>query len=300
MRPKVEGLHHITVICGDPQTNADFYIDVLGLRLVKKTVNHDAPELYHLFYGDGEGTPGSSITFFPLMADNEGEQGSGQVTELGLRIPENSVQYWKDRLHENDVVYEVEKLRGLETLVFEDTDGLPLRLIPSDNTDFRPWSGSSVPERHQIQGMKQVRIEASEYGLSKQLIELMGLENVQNDFLRAEDGSGVQLVNSGRRGRMGRGTVHHIAFKVSGKEMQEAWREELQEMGLRPSGIIDRKYFKSIYFREPSDVLFEFATVGPGYTEDEEVDELGENLVLPDKLESRRGEIEASLPDFDR
>lgn len=300
MRPKVEGLHHITIICGGPEQNAEFYIDVLGMRMVKKTINRDAPELYHLFYGDAEGTPGSSITFFPLMAENEGEPGADQVTELGLRIPENSIQYWKDRLHENNIEYEVENLRGLETLSFEDSDGLALRLIPGNEGSFTPWSESTVPEERQIRGMKQVKIEASQFDLSKQLIELMGLEKISEDFFRAEDGSGVELVQSTGRGRMGRGTVHHIAFKVEGEEMQEAWREELQEMGMMPSPVTDRKYFKSIYFREPSGVIFEFATMGPGYTADEEVEELGENLVLPDELEGRRREIEKDLPEFDR
>lgn len=300
MRPKVEGLHHITVICGEPDVNADFYINVLGLRLVKKTVNHDAPELYHLFYGDMKGSVGSIITFFPLMADNSGKPGTGQVTELGLRIPPNSIQYWKDRLHEKDVPYEVENLRGMETVILQDPDGLGLRLIPEKNSNFVPWEESIVPENHQIRGMKQVKIEASEYDLSRQLIELMGLENTEENFFEADDGSGVQLIDSNRRGKMGRGSVHHIAFSLSDDEMQEAWREELDSFGLRPSQIIERKYFKSIYFREPSDVLFEFATSGPGYTSDEDIEELGEKLVLPEKFEGRREEIESNLPEFDR
>jgi len=300
MRPKVEGLHHITVICGEPDVNADFYIDVLGLRLVKKTVNHDAPELYHLFYGDRKGSVGSSITFFPLMADNSGEPGTGQVTELGLRIPPNSLQYWKDRLYQKDVPYEVENLRGMETVILQDPDGLGLRLIPEKNDRFEAWEESDVPEDHQIMGMKQVKIEASQYDLSRQLIELMGLENTEENFFEADDGSGVQLIDSNRRGKMGRGSVHHIAFSLSDDEMQEAWREELDSFGLRPSQIIERKYFKSIYFREPSDVLFEFATSGPGYTADEDVEELGEKLVLPEKLEGRREEIEEDLPEFRR
>lgn len=300
MRPKVEGLHHITVICGEPSVNADFYIDVLGLRLVKKTVNHDAPELYHLFYGDGEGSTGSSITFFPLMADNSGEPGTGQVTELGLRIPESSIQYWKDRLHEHEVPYEVENLRRKETVILQDPDGLGIRLIPEKNDDFKPWEDSDVPEHNQIRGMKQVKIEASHYDLTRQLIELMGLNNTGDDFFEADDGSGVQLVDSNRRGKMGQGTVHHIAFSLSDDEMQEAWREELEGFGLRPSQIIERKYFNSIYFREPSDVLFEFATDGPGYTVDEDMENLGEKLVLPERFEHRRSEIEGNLPDFDR
>ncbi|WP_414837941.1 VOC family protein [Candidatus Nanosalina sp. VS9-1] len=300
MRPKVKGLHHITIICGEPGKNADFYIDVLGMRMVKKTVNHDAPELYHLFYGDAEGTPGSSVTFFPMMADNQGQPGTGQVTELGLRIPENSLSYWKNRLHENDVTYGVENLRGLETLTFEDPDGLDLRLIPGNDGDFTPWSESTVPEDKQIRGMKQVKIEASQHDLSRQLLELMDLEKVGDSFFRASDGSGVHLVESNQRGKMGRGSVHHIAFKVEDEEMQEAWREELQNMGMMPSPVTDRRYFKSLYFREPSGVLYEFATMGPGYTADEELEELGENLVLPDELEGRRREIENSLPEFDR
>lgn len=302
MTLKVKGLHHFTAISGDPTENAKFYVNKLGLRMVKKTVNHDAPEYYHLFYGDKKGTPGSSITFFPNMADQKGKTGAGMISELGLRIPEESISYWEERLNELEIEFEEEKWQGKKTLKFEDGDGLQLRLAPQKTKDFETWEDSPVPEEHQIRGMHHVKFSLSSVENTLRLLKEMNFEEIntedENLYLEAEDGSGVEIEQTNQRGRMGRGTVHHIAFKVENEEEQEKWRDKLQRMGMRPTPLISRKYFTSFYFRTPGGILFEFSSMGPGYTADESVEELGSSLVLPEKLQERREEIEKSLPEF--
>ena len=292
MTPEVKGLHHFTAIAGDPTENAKFYVNTLGLRMVKKTVNHDAPEMYHIFYGDREGNPGTSVTFFPGMSQQQGEPGAGMITELGLRIPEDSLEYWQQRLEDEEVVYETEKWHGEETLSFEDPDGLSLRMIPEDTEDYTPWPDSTVPEEKQIRGMYHVTVQAHSS-------EDLENEEFGNTYYRAEDGSGVEIIETSQHGRTGRGSVHHTAFKAAEDEEElEAWRDQLQRIGLRPSPVISRKYFSSIYCRMPTGVLFEFSTMGPGYTADESVEELGTNFVLPDELQDRREEIMENLPEF--
>lgn len=297
MNPKVKGLHHITVISGDPTRNARFYVNKLGLRMVKKTVNHDAPETYHLFYGDGKGTPGSSITFFPEMAQGDSQTGAGQVTELGLRIPEDSVDYWTKRLEKQEIDHKTQEWQGRKTLSLEDDSGLSLRLVPGETDLFTPWKESSVPEQHQIRGMHHVELSVKNAENTSRLLEEISLEKKDGIYV-AEDGSKVLVTEKSSRGKMGEGTVHHIAFKVEDEKENSKFRDKLQRIGLRPSPQINRKYFSSVYFREPGGVLFEFATMGEGYTADEDMDKLGESLVLPDELEDKRKEIEQALPDF--
>ncbi|WEL23606.1 VOC family protein [Candidatus Nanohalovita haloferacivicina] len=302
MKPEVWGLHHFTAIAGDPTENAKFYVNTLGLRMVKKTVNHDAPEMYHLFYGDREGSPGTSVTFFPGMAEQKGKAGAGMITELGLRIPENSVSYWKERLEDEKVDFEEKNWHGKETLSFEDPDGLSLRLVPEDNEEYKTWEDSTVPEKNQIQGMYHVTVQAHDSEDLEKVLDIMNLEKeeeFENKFFRAEDGSGVEIIESAEHGRMGRGSVHHTAFKAAESEEElENWRDQLIRIGLRPSPVISRKYFSSIYCRMPTGVLFEFSTMGPGYTADESVEELGSNFVLPEELQDRREQILENLPEF--
>lgn len=303
MTPEVRGLHHFTAIAGDPTENAKFYVNTLGLRMVKKTVNHDAPEMYHLFYGDKKGTPGSSITFFPGMAERQGKPGAGMITELGLRIPENSLDYWKERFEDEKLKFEVEKWRGRKTLKFSDPDELPLRFVPEENNDYMPWEESKVPEEHQICGMHHVTLSVQREESITPVLELMGLEKLNEDFenlyFEAEDGSGVEIRETSDRGRMGQGSVHHVAFKAGETDQEiENWREKLQNSGMRPSPAISRKYFTSTYARTPAGILFEFSSMGPGYTADESVEELGENFVLPEKLQDRREGILENLPEF--
>ena len=299
---QVKGLHHFTAIAGDPTENAKFYVNTLGMRMVKKTVNHDSPQMYHLFYGDKRGTPGSGITFFPGMTDEEGEDGAGMITELGLRIPEGSIDYWKERLDEEGVDHEIEEWRGDETLAFEDPDGLSLRLVPDETDDYTTWEDSTVPKKNQIQGMHHVTASVHDSEDLAPILEEIGLEEVEeygNRYFHGEDGSGVEVNETDKHGNSGKGTVHHVAFKAAEDEEEiEMWREKLQSIGMRPSPAISRKYFTSTYAKTPVGILFEFSSMGPGYTADESVEELGSSLVLPERYEDAREQIEASLPEF--
>lgn len=295
----VKGLHHFTAIAGDPTENAKFYVNTLGMRMVKKTVNHDAPQMYHLFYGDKEGTPGSGITFFPGMAEEDGEPGAGMITELGLRVPESSLDHWKDRLEEEGVEYEVEEWRDRDTLSFEDPHGLQLRLVPGESEDYTAWEDSYVPEEHQIRGMNHVRLSVNRRSDIAPILEEMGLEAVEDSFFEMDDGSCVEVEETEKKGRMGKGSVHHVAFKAGEDENEiEMWRQKLKGLGMRPSPAISRKYFTSTYARTPVKILFEFSSMGPGYTADESVEELGSSLVLPERYKDARQQIEASLPEF--
>lgn len=302
MTLKVKGLHHFTAMAGDPTENAKFYVNILGLRMVKKTVNHDAPEMYHLFYGDRKGTPGSSITFFPGMSEREGKPGAGMITELGLRIPENSIGYWKERLEEKNVDFKQEDWRGKQSLTFKDPDGLPLRLVPDQKDEYTAWEDSNVPEEKQITGMHHVTLSVHRSDDIAPVLEEMGLEEGdehENRYFNAEDGSGVEVRETSERGQMGKGSVHHIAFKAGENEQEiQKWSEKLQATGMRPSPAISRKYFTSTYARTPVGILFEFSSMGPGYTEDESVEGLGSSLVLPENLQDKRSQIEKVLPEF--
>lgn len=298
MTLKVGGLHHFTAIAGDPTENAKFYVNTLGMRMVKKTVNHDAPDMYHLFYGDRKGTPGSSITFFPGMSQQHGENGAGMITELGLRIPESSVNYWKERLEEKNVDYSEEEWHDRETISFTDPDGLSLRLVPENSNEFEAWEDSKVPEEHQIQGMHHVTTSVHKKEDLKPVLDELGLEEEEENLFGAEDGSYIEVKETGERGRMGKGSVHHVAFKAGDEEDVSEMREKLQSMGMRPSPAISRKYFTSTYARTPVGILFEFSSMGPGYTADESVEELGTNFVLSEKLQDRREEIMENLPEF--
>ena len=304
MTLEVKGLHHFTAICGDPTQNAKFYVNKLGMRMIKKTVNHDAPTYYHIFYGDRKGTPGTSITFFPNMADQQGKPGAEMITELALRIPENSLEYWLAHLEKEEINYQKEQWRDKETITLQDPDQLQLRLVPQNIQDgvFETWSDSTVPEEYQIQGMHHVKLEIPNPDETARLLEKMQFEEKtgsrENRYFEAEDQSGVELEMNNEKGRMGKGSVHHIAFKINSEEEQEEWRDEVIRRGLRPSPMISRKYFTSFYFREQNGILFEFSSMGPGYTADETVEELGSSLVLPEKLENRRKEIENALEEF--
>ena len=293
----IKGLHHFTAIAGDPTENAKFYVNTLGLKMVKKTVNHDAPQMYHLFYGDEEGNPGSSITFFPGMSDKKGESGANMVTELGLRIPKDALQYWKERLESKDIEIKKENWHGSQTLKFEDNSGLQLRLVMQKSDNFTAYKESPVPQEFQIQGMHHVTLSVKEKDKMAELLTQMGLVKKESLY-RAKDDTAVELKKTDKTGRMGIGSVHHVAFKAGDETNQKKWRDKIQRMGMRPSPTISRKYFTSFYFRTYSNILFEFSTLGPGYTADEKVSELGSSLVLPEKLEPMRDEILNSLPEF--
>ncbi|AGB36734.1 ring-cleaving dioxygenase [Natronococcus occultus] len=320
MAPETPGLHHVTAIAGDPQRNADFYVGTLGLRLVKRTVNHDDPGTYHLYFGDGEGTPGTNVTFFPWTDEGRpGQFGAGQTKTTAYRVPSASVDYWRDRLESRGVAVDVAERFGETVLRFEDPDGIEFELVAtseahsvsdsaSGGSNATPWTDGPVPTDHQLRGFHGVTLAVDSMApTAAVLTDVLGYELAdeaegRRRYRSAAGGPGsiVDLVETDAgRGRMGVGTVHHVAFSVADVEEQAAWREAFADHGLSPTEVIDRKYFRSIYVREPGGVLVEMATTGPGFAVDEDAAELGSELVLPDHLEDERERIEAQLPPFD-
>ncbi|HUP18444.1 MAG TPA: ring-cleaving dioxygenase [Gemmatimonadota bacterium] len=306
--PAAHGIHHVTALASDPQTNLDFYVGTLGLRMVKKSVNQDDPGTYHLFYADAAGTPGTDVTFFPRRGMAPGRKGTGQVVEIALAVPAGSLDaYWIDRLAERGVQREEETAPfGERTLPFADPDGLSLSLVEiAEDRVFEPWAASGVPVERQIRGVHAVRIPERAVGPTARLLnEVMGFEELAEDGgwrrFAAGEGSGAyaELLEAPERtgGRWGAGIVHHVAWRVRDDEEQVGLRAAVERSGLQPTPVIDRFWFRSVYFREPGGTLFELATDGPGFARDEAQERLGETLVLPPWLEESREEIEAALP----
>jgi glyoxalase family protein len=308
--PETAGIHHVTAIAGDPGRNADFYVDTLGLRFVKRTVNHDDTDTYHFYFGDRRGTPGTAITFFPWTDEGrQGEFGAGQTAATAYAVRPESVGYWRDRLADRGVDVEETERFGEPVLAFSDPDGIGLELVGTEaavETPAEPWEGSPVPAEHQLRGFDGVTLSVAGCEPTERVLtEVLGYElEAEADGRRRyraaageRPGTTVDLVETdAERGRMGVGTVHHVAFKAEDTDEQEAYREAFEEQGLRVSEIIDRKYFHAIYAREPGGVLFEVSTMGPGFTADEDVAELGSRLTLPEWLEDEREAIEAALP----
>lgn len=311
---QVHGIHHVTCIAGDAQENLDFYTGVLGMRLVKRSVNQDAPDSYHLFYADAEGNPGTDLTFFPWPGMPPGRKGAGLTVEVGLAVPEGSLGYWAERLAGAGVALGAPERRfGEEVAVFQDPHGLDLALTETAvPRPFAPWQGSPVPERHQVRGFQAVRLwEWNLEPTARLLTGALGFERVAEEggwhrFGAAGGPAGHRGAGSGwlevrelpaeRRGAWGVGSVHHVAFQVADEEEQLAVRRQVAEAGAHPTPVIDRFWFRSVYFREPGGVLFELATLGPGFTVDEDPGLLGERLILPPWLEPNRRAIEATLP----
>nr|WP_121820221.1 ring-cleaving dioxygenase [Halostella salina] len=298
------GLHHVTAIANDPGANVAFYTDVLGLRLVKQTVNFDDVETYHLYYGDKVGTPGTAMTFFPFANGTSGTVGRGQPSATAFVIPEGSVDYWTDRLESEGVDRDDPVERFGETVVpFRDPDGQPLELVVGES-DIEPWADGPVPAEHAVRGFHGVTLDSLDPAATDGALSALGYEAVAEEgdrtrYRAAGDRAAVVEVldrPDGRHGQQGVGTVHHVAFRAPDEETQLAWRERLVDAGYRVTEQKDRQYFKSIYFREPGGILFEVATDGPGFTRDESVDELGSDLQLPPWLEGSRESIEAALP----
>jgi glyoxalase family protein len=305
MSAGTSGIHHVTAISGGPQRNVSFYAGVLGTRLVKKTVNFDDPGTYHLYYGDGGGTPGTIMTFFPWEDAPKGRIGSGQVVTTAYSIPATSLGYWTERLVEGGVRFEKPRDRFGETiLAFEDPDGLRLEIVASDDRRVG-YDAGPTPAEHSIRGFHHAALAVRE---AERTIKLMTdhlgfrrADEAENRVrLAAGDGGPGNLVDvldatGFPRGTTGVGTVHHIAFRVPDDETHLAVREEVAHLGYNVTPVLDRNYFKSIYFREPGGVLFEVATDPPGFAADEDAERLGESLKLPPWLEERRGEIEDLL-----
>ncbi|PAU94885.1 ring-cleaving dioxygenase [Aliifodinibius salipaludis] len=301
-----KGIHHITAVAGDPKENHRFYTEVLGLRLVKKTVNFDDPSVYHLYYGDASGNPGTILTFFPWEHLQDGDPDRGQVVAVSFSVPTGSKTFWLDHLREYGLDIEEPFSRfGKEIIGLQDPDGLHLELVldPKANI-FDGWSDGPIPQNYAIRGIHGATLGEENYsGAGRLLEDDLGFEltnQFDNRYLYESDadfGATVEIIDGfDLNGRPGKGTVHHIAFRVEDEKEQQSLRKQLLNKGYYLTEVKDRDYFKSVYFHEPGGILFEIATDPPGFTRDEEPDELGTSLKLPDWLEHERSIIEKELP----
>jgi glyoxalase family protein len=308
MTPRTLGIHHVTAIAADPQRNLDFYAGVLGLRLVKRTVNFDDPSTYHFYFGDDLGRPGSILTFFPWRGARRGHTGAGQASIISFPILPSSMDYWLERLAANRVAVAVPSRRfGAEVLGFSDRDGLSLELVATPDAGLRQgWAGGGVPPEHAIRGLHSVTLRERRLDpTARLLVDLLGFrslgqENGRHRFAAGDGGPGtlvdIELPPQSDSGLGGAGTVHHVAWRAADDTAQLELRERLAAKGHGPTPVIDRNYFHSIYFREPGGVLFEIATDPPGFTIDESADRLGERLMLPARYEDDRVALEGLLP----
>ncbi|HEV7516823.1 MAG TPA: ring-cleaving dioxygenase [Thermoanaerobaculia bacterium] len=310
MNHQIAGIHHVTAIARDPQTNADFYTGVLGLRLVKKTVNFDDPGTYHLYYGDEVGRPGTILTFFPWPLARLGSRGAGQATVTAFSVPEGSLGYWTERLLSLGVDFEAPRSRfDEEVLALRDPDGLLLELVARAGDECAPWTGGPVPEAAAVRGFYNVTLTEWNPAVTSELLtetlgfRLLGEEGDRLRFIAGGDGAGgagsrldILAAPGAARGVISAGTVHHVAFRAADDAEQLAWQETLAARGLHVTPVQERQYFRSIYFREPGGVLFEIATDAPGFAIDEPVASLGSDLKLPPWLEASRQRIAEALP----
>ena len=306
MRKPIAGIHHVTAMAGDPQANVDFYTGVLGLRLVKKTVNFDDPGTYHLYYGDEVGHPGTIMTFFPWPMARRGVQGAGQATVTAFSVPEGSLGFWTERLKSLGILFDGPKTRfEEEVLTVLDPDGLRLELVARGGDERPGWEKGPVPAEHAVRGFDGVTLTEWNLDVTEGVLAgTLGFQRVgeHRDRVRFAAGYGggsrvdVLASPSAARGHISAGTVHHVAFRAADETDQLAWREAIAEADLYVTPVLDRQYFRSIYFREPGGVLFEIATDPPGFTRDEPVESLGTALKLPPWLEESRSRIEEVLP----
>jgi glyoxalase family protein len=298
------GLHHITAISGDPRRNLQFYEDILGLRMIKKTVNFDDPGTYHLYYGDKIGSPGSIMTFFPWANAKPGVTGAGEATDTSFVIPEGSLGWWMQRFTDLNVPHAVPARNfGENTLSFNDPDGMSHRLIARSGLS----SNGATIEQHAIRGFGGITLRSVQPEKTAKVLTIMGYGdgNAEGAITRWHAGDGaadignfidVEDASALPHGQSGAGTIHHVAFRAADDAAQDTMRKALIASGLNVTDQVDRNYFRSIYFREPGGTLFEIATDSPGFAVDEPLDSLGETLMLPQWLEMRRHEIEAALP----
>jgi glyoxalase family protein len=304
-----KGLHHITALAGDPQQNVDFYQQTLGLRLIKKTVNFDQPQTYHLYYSNQQGAVGSNITFFPYTNATQGKQGSGEAYTISFSIPANSEDFWSEHLSQKSVEFEGPFDRfNTRVIRFRDPDDLALELVAHEEADDQDtWEKGPIPAEHAIRGVWGTVLRLEDGRATGELLEsLLG-------FTRTQQQESLQLYQTGsptgnsliikkarkQSGKNGRGIIHHIAFRSNSKKESEELREKLQNRRLHPSPIIDRYFFESIYFPTPDGVLFEIATDKPGFDRDPIPDQPGNSLFLPPWLESRREQIKERLPQLE-
>jgi len=303
------GIHHVTAIAGDPLKNLDFYTRDLGLRFVKKTVNFDDPSTYHFYYGDETGSPGTILTFFPWTNAPAGRRGAGETRQTAFRVPPRSIGYWTQRFIEKGVPHQpLEKRFDQTVLSFTDRDGMALALVGVADAENEPgWSSKDIPLEHAIRGVQGVTLLLDNTQKTAAILtDVFGFHEVGREgsairFAAAGDGKGsvvdIYEAAGALRAHQGRGSVHHIAFRAADDLQQAQMTEKLiHNHGRHPTEQKDRKYFRSIYFREPGGVLFEIATDIPGFAVDEPVETLGRDLELPHFLEPRRKEIENALP----
>jgi glyoxalase family protein len=307
----VSGIHHVTAISGNPSKNIQFYWELLGLRLVKKTVNFDDPGTYHLYYGDESGTPGTILTFFPWEHAAAGRGGVGQTQQTAFRVPARSIGYWTHRFIDKGITHEaLEKRFGETVLSFTDPDGMSLALVGVPGAENETaWSNDAIPAEHAIRGFHGVTLlieDAAKTGAI--LINVLGFKAAGREGsisrYRAPNAVGgvvdIYEAKGFLPGRLGRGSVHHIAFRAADDTAQaEMARKLVSEHGMHPTDQKDRNYFRSVYFREPGGILFEIATDIPGFAVDEPLATLGEALKLPPFLEPHRKDIEQTLPSLD-
>jgi len=305
------GIHHVTAISGHPQTSVNFYNSLLGLRLVKLTVNFDDPTTYHLYFGDELGRPGTILTFFPWADAPKGHRGTGQVVTTSFLIPKNSVDYWKNRLKNNNVIVKGPFNRFDEqVLTVYDSDGLELELVAhssAEDRDLNVWNDGGVPIEYAVRGFYSVTLSEEGFERTAGILEeelgfsLKGQEKSRFRYKIKNSKAGASIVDVlclpyTPYGNIGIGTVHHVAFRTPTDEKQKVLRNSIIKAGLNATPIIDRTYFHSVYFREPGGILFEIATDPPGFTTDQKPSELGTRLMLPEWLESERNNLEKILP----
>ncbi|RPF53187.1 ring-cleaving dioxygenase [Aquisalibacillus elongatus] len=315
------GIHHLSAITANAQQNVDFYTKILGMRMVKKTVNQDDPSVYHLFYGDEIGNPGTELTFFEIPRAGQNHNGNNSISTTSLRVPnDEALKYWEKRLSDYDVDHEgIIEQNGRKVIPFKDFENQRLTLVSDENNNGvaggTPWESSEADPNFGIIGLGPIHLTVPELKPTEAILtSLMGFR-IARVYKHHETGMDVQVYETGKGGtgaevhvhvredlpkeRLGRGGVHHVAFRVENEEKIRQYLEQLNEIGIGNSGFVDRFYFRSVYFREPNGILFELATDGPGFATDEDAEHLGESLALPPFLEDRRDQIEQNLKPID-
>lgn len=305
---KDRGIHHITALSGDAQRNAEFYVKSLGMRLVKKSVNQDDPATYHLFYGNANGSPGSGLTFFPWPMAVQGKPGPGEAVKVALAVPSGSMDYWVEHFGKEGIDFDGPYNRfGQQAIGFKDPDLMQLELVFDEQVNQLPgWDEGTVPAEFGIRGFRGTTLLLKEHeataNVLKNLFEFeeTGRKDKSWHYTTGAPIGGSVIIEEGesKPSASGRGTVHHVAFRAADDDELTKLRGKVIEMGLNPSQVIDRHWFHSVYFQSPGGVLFEIATDGPGYDVDEAPDKLGEKLILPPWLESKREMIEKRLPEI--
>lgn len=307
MENRILGLHHITAIADNAKRNLDFYTQVLGLRMVKKTVNFDDPGTYHFYYGNEEGTPGTILTFFPWEGIGKGTIGSGLATHIGYSVPKGSLEFWKNRFQQFNVNFEEGEIFGEKLISFQDPDGLQIQFVESSKPDDRKvWTTDDIKDENALKGFHNITLTLKKADPTiKVLTDIFGydLQKQEGERYRfatdaIETANLVDIIENEKiqPGRNAAGTNHHVAFRVKDDSVLMEFREKVMSAGFNITPKIDRDYFYSLYFREPGGVLFEIATDNPGFTVDEPLNELGQNLKLPKQHEPLRSKIEEVLP----